>query len=78
MQNFCKSSVDTRSSGVDIMPQAQDKIVQNWSTSVDTKSVLGSSRSYGHDYHSAGISLALSSIVQTGSVDTRDSSQNTF
>ncbi|MQM04764.1 hypothetical protein Taro_037569 [Colocasia esculenta] len=42
-------------------------------------------RSYGHDYHSVGISLVLSSIVQTAwarsaaieGVDTRSSSVNT-
>ncbi|MQL96713.1 hypothetical protein Taro_029390 [Colocasia esculenta] len=38
MQNFCKSSVDTTSSGVDTMPQTQDKIMPNWSSSVDTSS----------------------------------------
>ncbi|MQM18818.1 hypothetical protein Taro_051816 [Colocasia esculenta] len=51
MQISCKGSVDIRSSGVDTGLQTQDKIMQNWSSSVDTS---------------------------LGSVDTRDSSQNTF
>ncbi|MQL71016.1 hypothetical protein Taro_003330 [Colocasia esculenta] len=33
-----RSSVDTRSSGVDTMLPTQDKIMQNWSGSVDTRS----------------------------------------
>ncbi|MQM00203.1 hypothetical protein Taro_032933 [Colocasia esculenta] len=39
---LCRTnSVDTRSSGVDTMLQTQDKIMQNWSGSVDTSSDVG-------------------------------------
>ncbi|MQL93312.1 hypothetical protein Taro_025957 [Colocasia esculenta] len=64
MQISCKDSVDTRSSVVDTTPQTQDKIVQNWSSSVDTRS--------------GSVDTVLQIQGKKGSVDTRDSSQNTF
>ncbi|MQM20481.1 hypothetical protein Taro_053502 [Colocasia esculenta] len=71
--NFCKDSVDTRSSGVDTMLQIQGRMIKQKGQVVSTLDQVVSTQCFKYK-------AKRSSSVDTrsGSVDTRDSFQKTF
>ncbi|MQL84898.1 hypothetical protein Taro_017408 [Colocasia esculenta] len=62
-------SVDTRSGGVDTMPQTQDKIMPKWSSSVDTSS--GSVDTRGSSQNNLLDNLGQCVDISPSSIDTR-------